>query len=260
MAFLQKEITDKIVEEIIFSITADHQVERVVVGPRSSMVTSRTTGVACNLTHGKDLSGVAEIGRIASRYQGGSALSLAKELLARHDMVCRATAIAALNSLVLVERSAKINGFEILSRASKNRRVAMVGHFNFTDRLRAACGRLDVLELEPGPGDIPAVLAPDIVPKADIVAITGTTLVNGTIDGLLELVNEEQLVMVLGPTTPMSKVLFGHKVDVICGVRIDRPGDMAEKIASGVSFRDIRAWEHIAITADENMLYKMGVF
>jgi hypothetical protein len=38
----------------------------------------------------------------------------------------------------------------------------------------------------------------DLVPQADVVAITGTALINHTLDGLLALCRSDALVMVLG--------------------------------------------------------------
>ncbi len=56
--------------------------------------------------------------------------------------------------------------------------------------------------------------------QADIVAITGSALINHSIERLLNLCRPESFVVVLGPTTPLSPVLFDHGVDVICGTRV----------------------------------------
>lgn len=245
----------RVVEKIISGVDASALITGLTIGPRSSLVTSLTTGVACNLTHGADLKAIAEAKNVASGYFGKPARVAVSDMIEMKNMVCRATAIAALNSLLHTEQSKEIHGFDILSRMAGGRRIAMVGHFNFTDRLRAICRHLDVLELEPNEGDLPASYASDVIPKADIVVITGTTCMNDTIDGLLELVHDEQFVMMLGPTTPMSKIFFEHRVDIVCGVQIENVGDMAERIDKGISFRDIDTWKHAVIAADENILY-----
>lgn len=248
---------EKIVYEIISSVDANKRVKDCIIGPRSSMVTSLTTGVACNLTHGKNANDLAEAKDTAQGCLGGPVELIIEKMMDSDNMVCRATAIAALNSLIDKIQTVEINGFDILSRLSKGKRIAMVGHFNFTNQLRSMCRHLDVLELEPGPGDLSESCAPDVIPRADIVVITGTACVNGTIDGLLKLVEEAQMVMMLGPSTPMSKVFFEHKVDIVCGVQIDDPGAIVEKIANGASFRDIESWRYATISRDQKFLYEL---
>jgi uncharacterized protein (DUF4213/DUF364 family) len=53
----------------------------------------------------------------------------------------------------------------------------MIGHFPFINRLKPIVKNLWVLELNPREEDLPAQVAPEIVPRADFIAITGTTLI-----------------------------------------------------------------------------------
>jgi len=66
------------------------------------------------------------------------------------------------------------------------RKVAIVGHFPFTERVRQAAEPCWVVELHPRSGDLPAERAPEVLPQADVVALTGTSLVNHTFDDLRE--------------------------------------------------------------------------
>ena len=91
----------------------------------------------------------------------------------------------------------------------------MVGHFPFLPQLREAAGELFVLELDPGPGEYPASAAPGIVPQADIAAITGSAIVNGTMDGLLPLCRPDAYVLILGPSTPLHPIVLDWGVDAI---------------------------------------------
>ena len=52
--------------------------------------------------------------------------------------------------------------------------------------------KLWVIEKNPGPGDYPAESAKDLIPDADVLAITGTAITNHSIEYLLELKKQGQ--------------------------------------------------------------------
>ena len=60
--------------------------------------------------------------------------------------------------------------------------MALVGHFPFIPKLRPAVGQLWVIEQHPVEDDYPAEAAVDLIPQADVVAITGSALINHTLD------------------------------------------------------------------------------
>ena len=65
-----------------------------------------------------------------------------------------------------------------------------------------------MLELAPQAGDLPASAAAEVIPQADVVALTSMTLLNHTFDGLLALRRPDAQVMLLGPSTPLAPLLF----------------------------------------------------
>ena len=78
-----------------------------------------------------------------------------------------------------------------------------------------------------------------ILPQADVAAITGTALINHTLDELLDLCRPETSVMVLGPSTPLSPVLFDHGVDVISGTVVVDTDLVLTLIGQGATFRQV---------------------
>lgn len=150
--------------------------------------------------------------------------------------------MAAINSLLEVDeaRCVELNAGDLLIERGRGKNVALVGHFPFVPALREAAGRLWVLELRPHPGDVDAEEAEAILPQADIVAITGSAFINHTIEDLLGLCRTKSFVMVLGPTTPLSPVLFDHGVDVISGTRVLDPELALRCVSEGATFRQIR--------------------
>jgi uncharacterized protein (DUF4213/DUF364 family) len=152
-----------------------------------------------------------------------------------------AIGMATINALLPQREEAwtDLNAETVLAHHGAGKRVAMVGHFPFVARLRERVETLWVLELHPGDGDLPAEAAPDVIPQADLLAITGTTLLNGTFEELISLRQPHALVMVLGPSTPLSPILFTYGVHWLSGsVVTDIPAVLAA-VGQGANFRQV---------------------
>jgi hypothetical protein len=126
-----------------------------------------------------------------------------------------------------------------LERGS-GKRIAIVGHFPFIERARSAAADCWVLELHPAPGDLPASRAPELLPQADVVALTGTSLINHTFDDLIGLCRPDAFVLLLGPSTPLTPVLFEAGVDAISGTRVHDPELVLRSVTQGATFRQIK--------------------
>jgi uncharacterized protein (DUF4213/DUF364 family) len=169
----------------------------------------------------------------------------ARELaeLARSDSLLEASiGLAAINALLDVDEDAcvELNAEQVILEQGTGKSVVVVGHFPFIPRVREAARQLWVLEKRPGQGDLPAEAAAEVIPQAEVVAITGTSLINHTFEELMGLCRPEAFVLVLGPTTPLSPVLFDHGVDVISGTLVTDPGTVLRYVSQGASFRQIK--------------------
>ena len=81
---------------------------------------------------------------------------------------------------------------------------------------------------------IPADEYKSILPASDIVIITGQTLVNKTIDDLLEAISPGTLVIVTGPSSSiLPDILFENKVSIIGAVRITKPEILFDIVSEG---------------------------
>lgn len=171
---------------------------------------------------------------------GQAALEIATWALS-DDPVRAAAGMAAINSLIEpdLRAASPLNARDLLVERAPGHAVAIIGHFPFTEDLRAAAERLYVLELHPRPGDLPADRAQDVVPRADIVAITGVTLINHTFDELIGLCRPDAYVVMLGGSTPLSPALFEYGVDVIGGTVVDDPARAMADVERGATFRQI---------------------
>ena len=150
--------------------------------------------------------------------------------------------IAAINALLPRDPAQWIDlkAEDYIAQHGADKNVAIVGHFPFVDQLRTQVKNLWVLELEPKDGDLPAEAAPEIIPQADIIAITAMTLVNKTFQGLIELRRPDTEVVLLGPSTPLSPILYRHGINVVSGTIVTDPKAVLMAIGQGVSFRQLR--------------------
>jgi len=153
-----------------------------------------------------------------------------------------AIGMATINSLLEVDEGscAELNAAEMIIEKGKGKRIAIVGHFPFSPRLREHSREVWVIEKNPKEGDFGEAEAVNLIPKADVVAITGTALTNHTLEHLLDLCNPDAFVIVLGDTAPMSAILFDYGVDAISGTRVVDHELALSCVSQGANFRQIR--------------------
>jgi uncharacterized protein (DUF4213/DUF364 family) len=170
-----------------------------------------------------------------------TALELAQ--YAKSDRLLEASiGMAAINSLLDVDEAhcVELNAEAWLGKQGSGRKVAVVGSFPFIPRLRDRVDELWVLERHPARGEVGAEEASKIIPQCDVVAITGTALINHTFEDLLGLCRPDAAIMVLGPSTPLSPVLFDYGVDVISGTKVVDPPLVLRLIGQGATFRQVK--------------------
>jgi uncharacterized protein len=109
-----------------------------------------------------------------------------------------------------------------------------------------------VIEQHPAEGEYPANAATDLLPQADLVAITGTTLMNHTLDDLLAHCCPDATVMILGPSTPLSPVLFKHGVTYLSGARVIDEAAALRTIGQAASFRQVEGVKLLTLSNPKN--------
>ncbi len=228
-----------ILDDLINSLSVDAPVRSILVGMHWTVVCSRHCGMTSTLmsckAHGD--SQVRDVGLLHNK----TARELAE--YARSNNPTEASiGLAAINSLLDVDESqaVEMNAFNVLVENGQGKNVALVGHFPFIPRLRAAVGQLWVLEQRPGEGDYPAEAAPNLIPQADVVAITSSSLINHTVDELLTLCRPTALVMMLGPSTPLSSLLFDHGVNILSGSKILDESAVLRTVGQGATFQQVQ--------------------
>jgi hypothetical protein len=239
-----------ILNDLLKSFNEDAVVRSILVGAHWTVVCSRHWGMAAtlldNFPHGH--SQVRDAGYLHTK----SALELAE--YAHSDTLMEASiGMATINSLLTVDESnaVEVNAVELLIEHGRGMNVALVGHFPFIPKLHPVVGRLWVIERHPAEGEYPAESAADLIPKADVVAITSSALINHTLDELLSLCRPEALVMMLGPSTPLSPVLFNHGVSILSGSRVVNEFAVLRTVSQGATFQQVEGVRLVALRRDK---------
>lgn len=238
-----------ILDALISSLPANEiAVRRVVAGRHWTAVCSKGCGLAATLSgegsHGQGP--VRDVGRLHKK----SAHELAAWI--HSDNLLEASiGMAAVNSLLEVDvsQAVEINAAEVLARKGKGKNIAVVGHFPFVERLRTQAKALWVIEKQPQEDDLPEQAAADILPQADIAAITGTTLINHTLQPLLNMCSPSTLVMILGPSTPLSPVLFSYGVHLIAGTLVTNETAALHTVEQGGVFPQVQGVHLLTLAA-----------
>ena len=247
--------TMNLVQELLNAIADDSPVADVRIGLHWTVLLTEDgrAGIAnANYEHGHE-HGTPDV-RAAGTLIGQSARALAGWALDGRP-VERGIGVAALNALLPTppeDQLSDMNAAEVLLHKAPGKRVVVVGHFPFLPQLREAAGELFVLELDPGPGEYPASAGPGIVPQADIVAITGSAIVNGTLDGLLPLCRPGAYVLILGPSTPLHPIVLDWGVDAIASSIVVDPKLCMEYASQGSTFRQLRGVRKVVIAKKQD--------
>lgn len=227
----------------IFNSLPNGKVEQVCIGLHWTAVVVQVEGRrSCGLSstlNGSHVHGDVDVPGAGS-LTAQTGLQLAEWIFSEKHLLS-SIGTAAVNALILKSPSSwqQINAEEVIAQQGAGKSVALVGHFPFVPRLRSRVCELNVLELDPQPGDHPTEAADRIIPSAQVVAISGTTIANHTLTGLLELCDPNAFVLLLGPSTILSPVLFDHGVDLLCGSVVTDIDPVLNTIREGGNFRQV---------------------
>ena len=160
-----------------------------------------------------------------------------------------AIGMATINSLLEVDETAclELNAVELIMEKGKGKRIAIVGRFPFIPMIREGTKALWVIEKNPKEGNFKEAEAENLIPRADVVAITGTAITNHTMDHLLELCPPRAYVIALGDTAPLSPILFDHGLNAISGTRVMNAQLALRCISQGANFRQIKGVKRLTM-------------
>jgi len=160
------------------------------------------------------------------------------------DLVERVIGIATVNALSQIVLEAHPDRYALEERnlidvleVGQEEVVVLVGLIKpFVPVFKAKAKQLYILERRAPRerGILPDTACEEVIPEADVVVITGSTLANGTIDRLLELAENARMVALVGPTVScLPDPLFNKGADLVGGIRIFDPDKAVQVLMEG---------------------------
>ncbi len=165
----------------------------------------------------------------------------AEELLAMltaDRALLRAVGMATANALLASRPQPGATTAEALSllQVVPQDHVVMIGYFGpLVRQLRETGCRLEIVELNPErPADLDVKQGMKALSACDIAIITGTSLITGTIDDLLDALGQPRGAVMLGPSTPLLPELFsGTPLTQLSGARVCNPSGVLQVVSEG---------------------------
>jgi uncharacterized protein len=149
--------------------------------------------------------------------------------------------IAAINALLVPtpEKWVEINAEQVIAREGEGKSVAMIGSFSFASRIKNQVKKLYVFDLHPKEGEYSPSQMEQILPAVDVIAITGMTLVNKTLDSILTYCKPTSIKLMLGPSTFLSDVMFDHGFQLISGAYVEQIAPAIQTMCEGGTFKQV---------------------
>ena len=249
----------KILEDIIASLEKGIPIQEICRGPLWTGVVSTRCGLASAMYEGSCDSAAGKETRDPGPYMNMTADELARLSLSRRIPEA-SLGMAAINSLLALapDECEEVNASEFLMRAGRGKNVSIIGHFPFVEEIRDIAENLWVIEKKLQEGDYPEGDSEKYLPVSDVIAISSTTLINHTLSSLLSLCPETSIKIILGPTTPVSKILFDYGIDIVSGSYVTDTALVLESIRKGISFsamKKIGGIQFVSLVKD-NAQYK----
>lgn len=229
----------EILNHVLSTIDKNSPVDDIVRGLYWTAVVSRSCGLSstmfrdCSHDNSDDVEPVLMAGKTAAEL---AQLSLSS------DIGKASLGLAAINSLIPLDlsRCTEVNAGDVLMEKGRGRNVSIIGHFPFVDDLKGVAENLWVIEKWQRPGDYPEEDASRYLPQSDVVAISSTTLINHTLEGLLPLCPKSSFTMLLGPSTPMTDIMLDYGIDMISGSLVIDQSLALTCIKQGANFRQLK--------------------
>jgi uncharacterized protein (DUF4213/DUF364 family) len=212
---------------------------RIGLGYTAVQLADGSTGVA--LTFHRDSGGGCTVFK-GLRPLAGNAASELLDLLPSADPIEAAVGLACANALANRPGGEYLDG-DVLGHLDLSPRdhVGMVGHFGpLVGPVRKKVRSLTVFEQieEPVGALRPAKEAAKVLPECQVALITATSIINHSMDDLLQASGNCRVVAVLGASTPLLPGVFaGTPVSLLSGVVVTDPQAVLRIVSEGGGMR-----------------------
>jgi uncharacterized protein len=207
---------------------------RIGLGYTSVRLDNGSCGLAYTL-HEKEYESccvMADAGKLA----GQKAQDLIQMIQSPDVTIC-AVGLATLNAVLPIPVAAVESDILDLLRVEPGDTVGMIGYFGpLVGPIKKRAHAFHVFErkAEPEYEILPESATQELLPQCQVVILSATTILNHTIDGLLELSAAAREIAILGPSTPFVPEIFGrHRVTLLSGLEVIDPARVLQIVSEG---------------------------
>jgi len=152
--------------------------------------------------------------------------------------------------------SANLAVFDHFLPRLKGKKVVVVGRYPGIERYADQIN-LSIIERQPSPGDYPDPACEFLLPDADWVFLTASSITNKTFPRLAELAQHATTVL-MGPTVPWLPELHEFAIDYLAGVEVIDPVKLYQTAAEGGGvriFADAVRYRIVDLTPGNSMMW-----
>ena len=240
----------QVLKELINTLKSDLPVKAGVVGSHLIAVSSLRLGLAAHLP-GAESGEPVSSEKMNFNLVGRSTRDLAMWLM--EDVWLKAgIGMASLNSLLEIDydKLYEVNAKHIIADRAAGKNLMVVGHFPFAHSIRPSVRNLWIMEKEPSLGCVSEEEGYQLLPEADVVAITGSSLINHSFERIMFHCGPNSFKIMLGPSTPLSTVLFYYGLDAIGGALVENVNKVLAQVEQGTSFRALKGVRTVLMAKD----------
>lgn len=241
----------KVLEDILQSVKADSQIHHILIGVHWTAVRSRHCGLASTMSEPPPHldTQVRDVGQLHQK----TAFELAQSIFSNR-LLEASLGMAAINSLIDIDENKcePLNAFDIIAEQGKDKAIGVIGHFPFIPKLKKVGRKLWVFEKRLQEGDLSEEEMKHLLPRCDVIAISGTTLINHTFESVLQSCRKDAFKVMLGASTPMIPLLFDYGIDVLSGSRVLDPDLVFRCVSQGATFKQIDGIKLLSMRASSD--------
>ncbi len=158
----------------------------------------------------------------------------------RIETVC---ALATINAILNNRKDikAKIEPFKSLEELlnfSARSELLVIGHFEtLAGKIKPKIKKLWIFD---GNWEVIKRELPLVVPSCEACIITSSSLINKTLEEILEKVYSIPQIVLMGPSTPFAPEIFKHySVKFLCGAMVTKPSTLFKRVCEGKNAIDL---------------------
>ena len=162
----------------------------------------------------------------------GKRASFLIEKIFSYNLLDSALALACANAIL--NSDVDEGDTDVVDLVKPKDSVVMIGYFSpLIDPIKRKTENFKICERSYRDGTLPDYATYFELERADVALITATSIINKTIDGLLDRARNARVVAIIGPSTPMDKRIFEGKATHLCGSVVTDIG-LAKRVVSEV--------------------------